>query len=219
MHPGPHSCAALWYSGVRVRSKAVPRSASAPLEDSTGASHVAEADVRVEMMKIESDQVWPQFHRDQSPGTARPGCTGATLCWLRGDESRGRPRPSFWQESALLPRLLRESVQARKPAVPVVAVAVPCQSTVQLPFPENGASATGISSRTLDGRVAHPGIPWRTIFWRGAAEVRGGAENNALCYEAQLLSQLKLGDLRVGLLINFNVVRFRDGIVQKVRRL
>jgi len=31
-------------------------------------------------------------------------------------------------------------VQATKPAVPVVAVALPFQSTVQLPFPENGAS-------------------------------------------------------------------------------
>ena len=81
--------------------------------------------------------------RKQSPGTARPGCTWAALCWPRGDESRGRPRPSFWQESALLSRLLRKSVQATKPAVPVVAVAVPFQSTVQLPFPEKGASITG----------------------------------------------------------------------------
>ena len=37
----------------------------------------------------------------------------------------GRPRPSFCQKSALLSRLLRKSVQATKPAVPVVAVAVP----------------------------------------------------------------------------------------------
>ena len=35
-------------------------------------------------------------------------------------------------------------------------------------------------------------------------------------HEAQLLSQLKLGDYRVGLLINFNVVRLKDGIVRKV---
>ena len=42
-----------------MRSTAVPRSASAPLEDSPGASHVAAAGVRVEMMKIESD---PSFH-------------------------------------------------------------------------------------------------------------------------------------------------------------
>ena len=35
----------------------------------------------------------------------------------------------------------------------VVAVAVPCQSTVQLPFPESGASVTGISSPTLDTRT------------------------------------------------------------------
>jgi GxxExxY protein len=38
-------------------------------------------------------------------------------------------------------------------------------------------------------------------------------------HEAQLLSQLKLGDYRVGLLINFNVVRLKDGIVRKVHRL
>ena len=65
----------------------------------------------------------------------------------------GRPRPAFWQKSALLSRLLRKSVQATKPAVPVVAVAVPFQSTVQLPFPENGASVTSISLLTLDRRV------------------------------------------------------------------
>jgi GxxExxY protein len=38
-------------------------------------------------------------------------------------------------------------------------------------------------------------------------------------HEAQLLSQLKLGDYRVGLLINFNVVHLKDGIVRKVNRL
>ena len=43
----------------------------------------------------------------------------------------------------LLSRLLRKSVQATKAAVPVVAVAVPFQSTVQLPSPENGASPSG----------------------------------------------------------------------------
>jgi hypothetical protein len=62
----------------------------------------------------------------------------------------GRPRPSLWQKSALLPRLLRTSVQATKPAVPVVAVAVPFQSTVQLPFPETGASVTSMSLLTVD---------------------------------------------------------------------
>ena len=36
-----------------MRSNAVPRSASAPLEDSTGASHVVDGGVRVEMAKIE----------------------------------------------------------------------------------------------------------------------------------------------------------------------
>jgi GxxExxY protein len=34
-------------------------------------------------------------------------------------------------------------------------------------------------------------------------------------HEAQLLSHLKLGDYRVGLLINFNVVRLKDGIVRR----
>ena len=38
-------------------------------------------------------------------------------------------------------------------------------------------------------------------------------------HEAQLLSQLKLGDYRAGLLINFNVVDLKDGIVRKVNRL
>ena len=38
-------------------------------------------------------------------------------------------------------------------------------------------------------------------------------------HEVQLLSQLKLGDFRVGLLINFNVVRLKDGIVRKVHHL
>ena len=38
-------------------------------------------------------------------------------------------------------------------------------------------------------------------------------------HEAQLLSQIKLGDYRVGLLINFNVARLRDGIVRKANRL
>jgi len=40
-----------------------------------------------------------------------------------------------------------------------------------------------------------------------------------LVHEAQLLSQLKLGDYRLGLLINFNVARLKDGIVRKVNRL
>ena len=38
-------------------------------------------------------------------------------------------------------------------------------------------------------------------------------------HEAQLLSQITLGDYRVGLLINFNVARLKDGIVRKVYRL
>ena len=38
-------------------------------------------------------------------------------------------------------------------------------------------------------------------------------------HEAQLLSQIKLGDYRVGLLINFNVARLKDGIVRKVHHL
>jgi GxxExxY protein len=38
-------------------------------------------------------------------------------------------------------------------------------------------------------------------------------------HEAQLLSQIKLGDYRVGLLINFNVGRLKDGIVRKVHCL
>jgi GxxExxY protein len=38
-------------------------------------------------------------------------------------------------------------------------------------------------------------------------------------HEAQLLSQLRLGDFRLGLLINFHVARLKDGIVRKVNRL
>jgi GxxExxY protein len=38
-------------------------------------------------------------------------------------------------------------------------------------------------------------------------------------HEAQLLSQLRLSDHRVGLLINFNVARLKDGIVRMVNRL
>jgi GxxExxY protein len=38
-------------------------------------------------------------------------------------------------------------------------------------------------------------------------------------HEAQLLSQLRLGGYRVGLLINFNVVHLKDGIVRKVHGL
>ena len=38
-------------------------------------------------------------------------------------------------------------------------------------------------------------------------------------HEAQLLSQIKLGNYRLGLLINFNVPRLKDGIVRKVNRL
>lgn len=35
-------------------------------------------------------------------------------------------------------------------------------------------------------------------------------------HKAQLLSQLKLSDQRVGLLINFNVARLKDGIIRLV---
>jgi GxxExxY protein len=35
-------------------------------------------------------------------------------------------------------------------------------------------------------------------------------------HEAQLLTHLRLGDYRVGLVINFNVVHLKDGIVRKV---
>ena len=38
-------------------------------------------------------------------------------------------------------------------------------------------------------------------------------------HEAQLLSQLKLGDYRVGLLINFNIVHLKHGFIRKVHRL
>ena len=38
-------------------------------------------------------------------------------------------------------------------------------------------------------------------------------------HEAQLVSQLKLSDRRVGLLINFNVPRLKEGIRRMVHRL
>jgi GxxExxY protein len=38
-------------------------------------------------------------------------------------------------------------------------------------------------------------------------------------HEAQLLSHLRLSDIRVGLLINFHVRRLKDGIVRMVNRL
>jgi len=38
-------------------------------------------------------------------------------------------------------------------------------------------------------------------------------------HEAQLVSHLKLGNYRVGLLITFNVVRLKHGIVRKVNHL
>jgi len=38
-------------------------------------------------------------------------------------------------------------------------------------------------------------------------------------HQAQLLSQLRFADRRVGLLINFNVPRLKDGIVRLVNRL
>ena len=41
----------------------MPGSASPPLENSTGASHVAEAGVRMEMMKMESDPNFPEVLR------------------------------------------------------------------------------------------------------------------------------------------------------------
>jgi len=38
-------------------------------------------------------------------------------------------------------------------------------------------------------------------------------------HQAQLLSYLKLGDYRLGLLINFNVLHLKDGITRMVNRL
>ena len=38
-------------------------------------------------------------------------------------------------------------------------------------------------------------------------------------HEAQLLSHIKLGNYRLGLVINFNVILLKDGIVRKVNHL
>ena len=50
--------------------ESVPRIASAPLEDRTGESHVAEAGVPVEMMKIESDPI-SKIGSSKGTGSAR----------------------------------------------------------------------------------------------------------------------------------------------------
>jgi len=88
-----------------VRLKELPRSARASLGISTGASHVGEAGVRVEILKFSLTPI------------SKPASTASSL----------------------------KSVQATKlAALPVVAVAVPYQSAVQLPFPKKGASVTGV---------------------------------------------------------------------------
>ena len=48
-------------------SGATQRERTAPLEDSTGASHVAEAGLRVAMMKIESDPNFLKQRNQQFP--------------------------------------------------------------------------------------------------------------------------------------------------------
>jgi hypothetical protein len=57
---------------------------------------------------------------------------------------------SFFEVHKELGFGFRKSVQATQPAVPVVAVAVPFQSTVQVPFPENGASVTARCASECD---------------------------------------------------------------------
>ena len=54
-----------------MRSNAVPRSASAPLEDSTGASHIVEGGVRVEMVKIESAPIFKVGSSSKTRSSAR----------------------------------------------------------------------------------------------------------------------------------------------------
>jgi len=67
-----------------------------------------------------------------------------SICRMRANKPLFHGNIPAGKKSALLSRLLRKSVHATKPAaVPVVAVAVPFRSTVQLPFPENGASCDG----------------------------------------------------------------------------
>jgi hypothetical protein len=88
-----------------VRLKALPRSARASLGISTGASHVGEAGVRVEILKFSLTPI------------SKPASTA-----------------SFFEIGSA----------TKLAAVPVVAVAVPFQSAVQLPFPKKGASVTGV---------------------------------------------------------------------------
>ena len=74
-----------------------------------------------------------------------PDAQGQLFAGLGGDKPRGRPRPLFWEESAVLPRLLRESIQATKPKVPVVAVAAPFSSIRSIAVSEERLSVTAMS--------------------------------------------------------------------------
>jgi len=93
-----------------VESGATQRSAL--LEDSTGASHVAKAGVRVEMMKIESD---PNFQKIGS--TRNTSLRISNLCFLNAEPQRcAEPQRacktelssmySVWSEDSAAPRLL-----------------------------------------------------------------------------------------------------------------
>lgn len=56
---------------------------------------------------------------------------------------------------------------------------------------------------------------WKTASWWMMKAV----ETLLAIHEAQVLSYLKLSGMRVGLLINFNVVHLRDGIRRLVNGL
>ena len=64
----------------------------------------------------------------------------AQRCWHRS--RTGPARRTVAEAGVRVERMKIESDPNFKPAVPVVAVAVPFRSTVQLPFPEKGASVS-----------------------------------------------------------------------------
>jgi GxxExxY protein len=84
---------------------------------------------------------------------------------------------------------------------------VPFRQQVPMPLVYNGIKLADVGYR-LDFLIA------------GQLVVEAKAvEGIAPIHHAQLLSYLRLSGLRLGLLINFNVVSLRDGIHRKVNKL
>jgi hypothetical protein len=78
---------------------------------------------------------------------------------------------------------------------PVVAVAAPFQSTVQLPFPKN-ASVTGISSPTLYRRAPHPRKCPKSLFYAETprtAEARRTPESRIIALNMRMFFRASSG--------------------------